>query len=112
MLELLIDFIQQAAWSVNGTATVRTGAVVETNGTGAASDTLVLPVGCYTTVIGTVADDDGASTEQSIVSPAGGCVQGELQGTNMDNARNIAKYGNVVPVKVLLESQCPRYDGH
>ncbi len=96
------------AWSVNGTTTVRPGAVVQTNGAGTASDTLVLPVGCYTlTVIGTVADDDGASTEQSIVSDRkADAYKASFKAPIMDNARNIVKYGNVVPVKVVLESQC------
>ena len=38
--------------------------------------------------------------------PTGRCLHGSVQCPIKDNERNIAKYGNVVPVKVELASNC------
>jgi hypothetical protein len=67
-----------------------------------------LPRGCFTyTVTATVIDDDGASGSKSASSGSTTDIyQVGFKDPIRDNERNIAKYGNVVPVKVLLSSSC------
>jgi hypothetical protein len=77
--------------------------------TGQASDTRTLNPGCYDlTVTGTAKDDDGdTSTPLAIYSNSATSVYGRaFKAPIMDNERNIAKYGNVVPVKVVLTNTC------
>ena len=79
------------------------------NSTGHASDTRTLNPGCYNlTVTGTARDDDGAtSAALPIYSNSATSVYGRgFRPPIVDNERNIAKYGNVVPVKVVLTNTC------
>ena len=79
------------------------------NSTGHASDTRTLSPGCYNlTVTGTAKDDDGGmSAALPIYSNSATSVYGRgFRPPIMDNERNIAKYGNVVPVKVVLTNTC------
>ncbi len=75
---------------------------------GSVSDSRTLPPGCYTIdVTGTVTDDDTGSDSVSIASG----MQVDIYSINFappikENERNIAKYGNVVPVKVRVTSSC------
>ena len=65
--------------------------------------------GCYNlTVTGTAKDDDGGtSASLAIYSNSAASVYGRgFRPPIMDNERNIAKYGNVVPVKVVLTNTC------
>jgi PKD domain len=97
-------------WSAGG-AGLKT--VTEENtfpdATGTASEKRTFVPGCYNlTVTGTAKDDDGG------MSPALSIFSGSTTGVYangfrppiMDNERNIAKYGNVVPVKVALTNPC------
>ena len=91
----------------------RYASVTEENGapdaTGHASDVRTLNPGCYNlTVTGTAKDDDGGtSAPLSIYSNSAASVYGRgFRPPIMDNERNIAKYGNVVPVKVVLTNTC------
>jgi hypothetical protein len=77
--------------------------------TGTASSSQRLSAGCYSlTVAGTAKDNDGgqsaplaiATNHQFSVHASG------FRPPIMDNERNIAKYGNVVPVKVVLTDRC------
>ncbi|MGH3508393.1 MAG: hypothetical protein ACRDO2_14435, partial [Nocardioidaceae bacterium] len=78
-------------------------------GGGVFTDTLVLPSGCYSsiTVTAFVTDSDGdagsASTTTDVVTDV---YRAAWKDPVRDNERNIAKYGNVVPVKVLLSTSC------
>ncbi|HVD09451.1 MAG TPA: Ig-like domain-containing protein [Gaiellaceae bacterium] len=77
--------------------------------TGHASDVRTLNPGCYNlTVTGTAKDDDGGtSASLAIYSNSATSVYGRgFRPPIMDNERNIAKYGNVVPVKVVLTNTC------
>jgi hypothetical protein len=77
--------------------------------TGRASDTRTLNPGCHNlTVTGTAVDDDGgASAPLMLYSNTQASVHGKaFRPPIMDNERNIAKYGNVVPVKVQLTNLC------
>ena len=66
-----------------------------------------LPRGCFTyTVTATVIDDDGDSGSKSVSSGGTDVYQVGFKDPIRDNERNIAKYGNVLPVKVLLSSSC------
>ena len=79
------------------------------NATGHASDTRTLLTGCYNlTVTGTAKDDDGGtSAALPIYSNSATSVHGRgFRPPIMDSERNIAKYGNVVPVKVTLTNTC------
>jgi Bacterial Ig domain len=81
----------------------------EPNATGHASDTRTFAPGCFNlTVTGTAKDDDGAtSAPLAIYSNSSTAVYGRgFRPPIMDNERNIAKYGNVVPVKVVLTNTC------
>jgi hypothetical protein len=65
--------------------------------------------GCYNlTVSGTAKDDDGGmSAPLSIFSGSTtGVYANGFRPPIQDNERNIAKYGNVVPVKVALTNPC------
>ena len=78
--------------------------------TGHASDTRTLNPGCYNlTVTGTAKDDDNdtsaplsiySNSQQTSVYAKG------FRPPIVDNERNIAKYGNVVPIKVQLTNPC------
>jgi hypothetical protein len=67
-----------------------------------------LPVGCYTTkVTASVTDDDGGagtSPERTVLNTD--VYTAAFKDPIRDNERNIAKYGNVVPIKVQLNSTC------
>jgi hypothetical protein len=79
------------------------------NATGHASDTRIFAPGCFNlTVTGTAKDDDaGTSAPLAIHSDSSTAVFARgFRPPIMDNERNIAKYGNVVPVKVLLTNTC------
>ena len=77
--------------------------------TGHASDTRTFAPGCFNlTVTGTAKDDDGGtSAPLAIHSDSSTAVFARgFRPPIMDNERNIAKYGNVVPVKVVLTNTC------
>jgi hypothetical protein len=92
----------------------RTASVTEENlapdATGHASDTRTLAPGCYPnlTVTGTAKDNDGGtSAPLTLYSSAQTSVYDNgFRPPIQDNERNIAKYGNVVPVKVQLTNPC------
>ena len=101
-----IDF----KYVVNGGAptTHTTGPGQPSSGTFA--DTLLLGPGCYTIQVTiSVTDDDTGSA--SVVHNLGSgsfldFYNAEFRPPIKENERNIAKYGNVVPVKVELMSMC------
>jgi hypothetical protein len=97
-------------WSGIDTA-ARAGLVTETLGAGTASDSRKLGPGCYTlTLTASVTDDDLGSASAPAFTGANG-LQIDVPNVRFlppikDSERNIAKYGNVVPVKVELDSSC------
>jgi large repetitive protein len=77
--------------------------------TGTATEKRTFVPGCYNlTVTGTAKDDDGGmSPALSIFSGSTtGVYSNGFRAPIQDNERNIAKYGNVVPVKVALTNPC------
>jgi hypothetical protein len=101
-------------WSVDPVgvfqpATISGAEANEPDATGKASSTRTLPAGCYNlTVTGTARDNNGAeSAPLTIVSnPTQSVHASGFRPPIMDNERNIAKYGNVVPVKVAMTNRC------
>jgi hypothetical protein len=99
-------------WSID--AAPRAGTLINLvntppQATGTATDSRILAPGCYTlTVTGTVTDDDGGSSgAQTIASDYQVDVYAISFGPPIkDNERNLAKYGNVVPIKVKITSSC------
>jgi large repetitive protein len=98
-------------WTINGAldAASTPAAVTESAGSGSAAGTRKLSPGCYTiSVKATVTDNDGASTE-SLSSPIASSLDvysAQFRSPIKDGERNLVKYGNVVPVKVILYSGC------
>jgi hypothetical protein len=101
-------------WSIDGgstrVATITGADSTPPDATGNASDTRKLDPGCYSglTITGTAKDDDGAtSAPLAIPVSSSTTVYGKtFKPPIIDNERNIAKYGNVVPVKVVLTNPC------
>ena len=97
-------------WTINGVDQAASPATVsELNGSGTASNTRILPAGCNTiSVRGYAVDDDGGvSAVQPIATTfTADSYVASFKAPIKDNERNIAKYGNVVPVKVELASSC------
>ncbi len=103
-----------ASFTWNGGAPVA-GVVTPTAGTstrpgpvsGAATGTTRLPPGCYQLIVtATITDDDGASHTISRTIANTDVYLASFNAPIKSNERNIAKYGNVVPVKVQLASSC------
>jgi hypothetical protein len=91
-----------------GTKTV-TEENVAPDATGTATETRTFVSGCYNlTVTGTAKDDDGGqSAPLSIFSGSTTAIYANgFRPPIQDNERNIAKWGNVVPVKVVLTNPC------
>jgi hypothetical protein len=96
-------------WTINGASSIHTATVTESNGSGTvAQDSITLPNGCFTlSVVGTVTDDDGGSANLPIASTQQvDAYTASFQAPIKDGERNLAKAGNVVPVKVKLVSSC------
>ena len=76
---------------------------------GTSQDTLHLDPGCYTieTKIWVTDDDGGSSTPYlQTLGPNLDFYDASFRPPIKEDERNIAKYGNVVPVKVILTSMC------
>jgi hypothetical protein len=102
------SFFTWSAGAPSGSKTV-TEENVAPDATGTASENRIFAPGCYNlTVTGTAKDDDGGmSAALSIFSGAQtGVYANAFRPPIMDNERNIAKYGNVVPIKVTLTNPC------
>jgi uncharacterized repeat protein (TIGR02543 family) len=102
------SFFTWSAGAPSGSMTV-TEENVAPDATGTASESRIFAPGCYNlTVTGTAKDDDGGmSAALSIFSGAQTSVYANaFRPPIMDNERNIAKYGNVVPIKVTLTNPC------
>ena len=68
---------------------------------------VTLPRGCITyTITATVVDKDGGTDSESVPASSTDVYQMSFKDPIRGNERNIAKYGNVVPVKALLTSSC------
>jgi hypothetical protein len=93
-------------------ASARNGSVTETNGAGTASDSRTLAPGCYTlTLTASVTDDDDGGSAAAPAFDGANGTQIDVPTVKFlppiqDDTRNIAKYGNVVPVKVAISSSC------
>ena len=71
------------------------------------ADSLYLDPGCYSiTVQMFVTDDDSGSSTSTKNFTGLDFYQAAFQAPIKEDERNIAKYGNVVPVKVDLRSMC------
>jgi hypothetical protein len=102
------SFFTWSAGTLSGSKTV-TEENVAPDATGTASESRVFAPGCYDlTVTGTAKDDDGGMSDAlSIFSGTQtGVYANAFRPPIMDNERNIAKYGNVVPIKVTLTNPC------
>ena len=97
------------AWTIDGIATSPLAGVVESNGAGSATSSRTLANGCHTiSVVGYAVDDDGGTSLGRVItatSSADAYVV-SFQSPIKDNERNVTKYGNVVPVKVQVNSSC------
>ena len=107
---------------VNDTQTARfeyrlNGVLVATNtsasnlaSSGTATDTYRAAPGCYSVEVTMwVTDKDGTSSTRVIrtgATPTVDVYSPSFKAPIKDNERNIAKYGNVVPIKVELASSC------
>jgi hypothetical protein len=97
---------------VNGTSYVVSGTVARDGGGGGGTitGTFRLASGCYAGSIkatATVSDSDGASgTSAQATFGTQDVYAATWKDPIRDNERNIAKYGNVVPVKLALASSC------
>jgi hypothetical protein len=97
---------------VSGTSYVVSGTVARNvgGGGGTMSATFRLVAGCYAGSIkatATVNDSDGASgTSTQATFATQDVYAATWKDPIRDNERNIAKYGNVVPVKLSLASSC------
>jgi len=96
--------------SGTGTPTFVPGTIVRSTGGGGGTMTATtrLPVGCYTmSVTASVTDDDAGTSSSPNRSYASTDVYAaSFKEPIKDTERNIAKYGNVVPIKVQLNSSC------
>jgi hypothetical protein len=71
------------------------------------TQTVRLPRGCYSyTLTATVNDDDAGTDTETVLPSTVDVYQASFKDPIRGNERNIAKYGNVVPVKALLTSSC------
>ena len=100
-------------WTIDGSPTVVNGTDVEEHvapdSTGSSTSTFDMPPGCHTiTVTGRIDDHDGGVTTQPIVTGMSSVdvYLATFDAPIKENERNIARYGNVVPVKVRLASSC------
>lgn len=83
--------------------------VTEANGSGTVVGTIRIITGCFTTLTATVrvTDDDlGWNERAGTLTGTADAYAAAFQAPIKDNERNIAKYGNVVPIKVSLVSSC------
>ncbi len=94
-------------WNVGGTGPIVT--LVESGGSGTVTGKITIGAGCYPTLTATVTvtdkDGGGGSRSGTLVGSAD-AYAASFQAPIKDNERNIAKYGNVVPIKVTLVSSC------
>ncbi|HET7667611.1 MAG TPA: hypothetical protein VFK56_16400, partial [Mycobacterium sp.] len=91
-----------------GTASVGSRTFSNQSNAGTASDnvTRVLP-GCGAlSMVVTVTDDDAGSTQATVSSGSNDVYTASFQAPIKANERNIAKFGNVVPIKVNVVSSC------
>ena len=94
-------------WSAAGTGALVT--VVETMGNGSVTGKITLPTGCYPTLAATIVVTDkdlGVGSATGALVGSADAYAASFQAPIQDNERNIAKYGNVVPIKVSLISSC------
>ncbi len=93
----------QGSFTVDGSSVAGTIAGTSMSGS------IVLTPGCHTvSAMATVRDEDGGSTTSDAAASAASLdvYAVSFQAPIRDDARNVAKYGNVVPVKVLAVSSC------
>jgi hypothetical protein len=102
------SFTWNGGTAVAGTVTPTAGSDVRPGPvTGSATGTSRLAPGCYQLVVtATVTDDNGGTHTISKTVSNTDVYLASFHAPIKDNERNIAKYGNVVPVKVDLASSC------
>ncbi len=95
-----------------GGKTVATSSYSDRAASGSLTDTAAIPAGCYTDlkVIVTITDNgtpslSGTDTRSSSTQQLD-VYKASFKAPIMDNERNLAKAGSVVPVKVALSSMC------
>ena len=94
-------------WNVAGTGPTVT--LTESLGNGSVTGKINLPTGCYSTLTATIAvtdKDSGVGTRAGSLVGSADAYAASFQAPIQDNERNIAKFGNVVPIKVSLVSSC------
>jgi hypothetical protein len=101
------SFATSGFTATSGTSSLTPGPLAVNEPARTMTATVKLPRGCATyAVTATVVDDDGGTGAKSVSSGGTDVYQVSFKDPIRDNERNIAKYGNVVPVKVLLSSSC------
>ncbi len=92
----------------NGTTKVGETVLSNQAGSGPLTGTTMLAVGCYTNLSVTVVVDDGAlkNSKTASASQTSDVYKASFKAPIIDNERNLAKAGSVVPVKVALSSMC------
>ena len=101
-------------WSIDAPgvfmpATITGAEAIPPDATGKATSTRTLTPGCYNlTVTGTAQDNNGGQSAPLTITsnPTTSVHAGRFRPPIQDNERNIAKFGNVVPVKVVLTNSC------
>ena len=94
-------------WNVAGSGATVT--FTESLGNGSVTGKITLPTGCYPTLMATITvtdKDSGVGSNFGLLTGAADAYAANFQSPIQDNERNIAKYGNVVPIKVSLTSSC------
>ncbi len=101
-------FTWNAGAPIAGTVTPTPGSNVRPGPvTGSATATSHLDPGCYQLIVtATITDDDGSSHTISKTISNADVYLASFKAPIKDNERNIAKYGNVVPIKVEIASSC------
>jgi hypothetical protein len=98
----------QFNWTINGTTSTSTGTVPPGGRTMTGTRSL-LP-GCYTISVTATVTDNAGDSHTGLASPTPSTTTDiysvQFQSPIKDNARNLVKYGNVVPVKVVVYSNC------
>jgi hypothetical protein len=98
----------QFNWTINGSPSTSLGTVAP--GARNMTGTRALLPGCYTIKVSATVTDNAGGSHIGLASPVPATSTDiysvQFQSPIKDNARNLVKYGNVVPIKVIIYSSC------